>query len=56
MDVVIVSAARTAIGKFGGALAKVSAPELGATAIAAALQRAKLGGAQVGEVILGAKR
>ena len=53
MDVVIVSAARTAIGKFGGALAKVSAPELGAIAIQAALQRAQLDGAQVGEVILG---
>ena len=53
MDVVIVSAARTAIGKFGGSLAKVSAPELGAIAIQAALQRAKLDGAQVGEVILG---
>jgi acetyl-CoA C-acetyltransferase len=53
MDVVIVSAARTAIGKFGGSLAKVSAPELGATAIQAALQRAKLEGAQVGEVIMG---
>ncbi|MFN7666407.1 MAG: acetyl-CoA C-acetyltransferase [Inhella sp.] len=53
MDVVIVSAARTAIGKFGGSLAKVSAPELGATAIRAALQRAQLDGAQVGEVILG---
>ncbi len=53
MDVVIVSAARTAIGKFGGSLAKVSAPELGATAIRAALERAKLDGAQVGEVILG---
>ncbi len=53
MDVVIVSAARTAIGKFGGSLAKVSAPELGATAIQAALQRAKLEGGQVGEVIMG---
>lgn len=53
MDVVIVSAARTAIGKFGGSLAKVSAPELGAIAIQAALQRAKLEGGQVGEVILG---
>jgi acetyl-CoA C-acetyltransferase len=53
MDVVIVSAARTAIGKFGGSLAKVSAPELGAIAIQAALQRAQLDGAQVGEVIMG---
>ncbi|WP_446002670.1 hypothetical protein, partial [Burkholderia pyrrocinia] len=30
-DVVIVSAARTAVGKFGGSLAKIAAPELGAT-------------------------
>jgi acetyl-CoA C-acetyltransferase len=53
MDVVIVSAARTAIGKFGGSLAKVAAPELGAIAIKAALERAKLTGDQVGEVIMG---
>ncbi|WP_374657559.1 acetyl-CoA C-acetyltransferase [Inhella sp.] len=53
MDIVIVSAARTAIGKFGGSLAKVSAPELGATAIRAALERAKLAPDQVGELILG---
>jgi acetyl-CoA C-acetyltransferase len=53
MDVVIVSAARPAIGKFGGSLAKVAAPELGAIAIKAALERAKLTGDQVGEVIMG---
>jgi len=53
MDVVIVSAARTAIGKFGGSLAKVAAPELGAVAIQAALARARLDAAQVGEVIMG---
>ncbi len=53
MDVVIVSAARTAIGKFGGSLAKVPAPELGATAIKAALERARLAPEQVSEVILG---
>ena len=53
MDVVIVSAARTAIGKFGGSLAKVSAPELGAIAIKAALERAKLSGDQISEVIFG---
>ncbi len=53
MDIVIVSAARTAIGKFGGSLAKVAAPELGAIAIKAALERAKLTGDQVGEVIMG---
>ena len=32
-DIVIVSAARTAVGKFGGSLAKISAPELGSIAI-----------------------
>ena len=36
-DVVIVSAARTAVGKFGGSLAKIAAPELGATVIRAVL-------------------
>lgn len=52
-DIVIVSAARTAVGKFGGSLAKISAPELGSIAIQAALARAKLTGDQVGEVIMG---
>ncbi|NYH19671.1 acetyl-CoA C-acetyltransferase [Paraburkholderia bryophila] len=52
-DVVIVSAARTAVGKFGGSLAKVAAPELGATVIRAVLERAGLKPEQVSEVILG---
>jgi acetyl-CoA C-acetyltransferase len=52
-DIVIVSAARTAIGKFGGSLAKVSAPELGAIAIKEAIARAKLSPEQIGEVIMG---
>src|ERR1700752_3870471 len=52
-DVVIVSAARTAVGKFGGALAKIPAPELGATVIRAVLERANLKPEQVSEVILG---
>jgi acetyl-CoA C-acetyltransferase len=52
-DVVIVSAARTAIGKFGGSLAKISGPELGAIAIRCALERAKVTPAQVSEVIMG---
>src|SRR3712207_3711086 len=38
-DVVIVGAARTPIGTFGGALKDVPAPQLGAVAIRAALQR-----------------
>jgi acetyl-CoA C-acetyltransferase len=52
-DIVIVAAARTAVGKFGGTLAKIAAPELGATVIKALLERAKLSGEQVNEVILG---
>jgi len=52
-DIVIVSAARTAVGKFGGTLAKTPAPELGATVIKAVLERAGVAGDQVGEVILG---
>jgi acetyl-CoA C-acetyltransferase len=52
-DIVIVAAARTAVGKFGGSLAKTPAPELGATVIKALLERAKMGGDQVNEVILG---
>jgi acetyl-CoA C-acetyltransferase len=52
-DIVIVAATRTAVGKFGGALAKTPAPELGAAVIAELLKRAKLSGDQVNEVILG---
>ncbi len=52
-EIVIVGAQRTAIGKFGGALAKVPAPELGATVIRALLAQAKLGPEAVSEVILG---
>ena len=52
-DIVIVSAARTAVGKFGGALAKTPATELGALVLKALLQRTGVDAAQVGEVILG---
>ncbi|MFN5049944.1 acetyl-CoA C-acetyltransferase [Roseateles sp.] len=52
-DIVIVAAARTAIGKFGGSLAKTPASELGATVVQELLKRARLEGGQVGEVILG---
>jgi acetyl-CoA C-acetyltransferase len=52
-DIVIVAAARTAVGRFGGSLAKVPAVDLGATVLKALLERAKLDGEQVGEVILG---
>ena len=52
-DIVIVSAARTAVGKFGGSLAKVAAPDLGAAVIREVIARAKLDPALVGEVIMG---
>ncbi|MGE0107347.1 MAG: acetyl-CoA C-acetyltransferase [Thiomonas sp.] len=52
-DIVIVSAVRTAVGKFGGALAKVSAVDLGALVIKEAVARAKLEPGQVSEVIFG---
>ena len=52
-DIVIVSAVRTAVGKFGGSLAKIPATELGAAVIKEALARAKVDPAQVGEVIMG---
>ena len=52
-DIVIVAAARTAVGKFGGTLASTPAPELGAAVINELLKRARLDGGQVGEVILG---
>lgn len=50
---VIVSAARTPIGKYLGSLASLSAPELGAIAIREALKRSGIPGDQVNEVILG---
>ncbi|AKJ29595.1 acetyl-CoA C-acetyltransferase [Caldimonas brevitalea] len=52
-DIVIVSAARTAVGKFGGTLSKTPAAELGAIVIAEVLKRAGLQGDQVSEVIMG---
>ena len=52
-DIVIVSAVRTAVGKFGGTLAKIPATELGSIVIREALSRAKVGTDQVGEVIMG---
>ena len=52
-DIVIVSAARTAVGKFGGTLAKTPATELGAAVIKNLLARTGLGVDQIGEVIMG---
>ncbi len=50
---VIVSAARTPIGRFDGALASLTAPELGAVAIRHALARAHIEGAEVDELVMG---
>jgi acetyl-CoA C-acetyltransferase len=52
-DVVIVSAARTAVGSFNGAFATTPAHELGAVAIKAALERGGIDPARVSEVIMG---
>jgi len=52
-SVVIVSAARTAVGRFGGSLAGIPASELGAIVIREVLERARLDAAVVDEVILG---
>lgn len=52
-DVYIASATRTPIGAYLGALSSVTAPQLGATAISAALERAELAPQQVDEVFMG---
>ncbi|MCB1803568.1 MAG: acetyl-CoA C-acetyltransferase, partial [Gammaproteobacteria bacterium] len=52
-DVVIVAAARTAVGSFGGSLADVPAHKLGATVVKNLLQRTGLKPDQIDEVILG---
>ena len=52
-EVVIVSAARTPVGAFNGAFGSLPAHKLGEVAVRAALERAKLDGADVSEVILG---
>ncbi|TAH11711.1 MAG: acetyl-CoA C-acetyltransferase [Curvibacter sp.] len=52
-DIVIVAAARTAVGKFGGSLAKTPATELGSIVIKSLLERSGLPADAVGEIILG---
>ncbi|MBP6390341.1 MAG: acetyl-CoA C-acyltransferase [Flavobacteriales bacterium] len=52
-EVVIVSAVRTPIGSFGGSLAEVSATQLGAIAVKAAVERAGVSPEAVNEVIMG---
>ena len=55
-SVFIASAVRTPIGKFGGALASLSAADLGVIAVKEALARAGIEAAAVGEVIIGHAR
>ena len=52
-DIVIVGAARTAVGAFSGAFANTPAQDIGAVAIKEALRRAKVEAAEVDEVVLG---
>jgi acetyl-CoA C-acetyltransferase len=52
-NIVIVSATRTPVGKFGGALAAIQAPELGARIIRSALEQAGIAYDKVDEVIMG---
>ena len=52
-DIVIASALRTAIGKFGGTLARTPAPELGATVIRALLEKSGVKPETISEVIMG---
>jgi acetyl-CoA C-acetyltransferase len=55
-DIVIISACRTAMGRFGGSLKDIPAYDLGAAAVKEALRRASLTGDQVDDVILGSCR
>jgi acetyl-CoA C-acetyltransferase len=55
-DVFILSAVRTPIGKFGGSLAGMTAPDLGVVAAQAALERAKIEPGQIDETIFGSAR
>jgi acetyl-CoA C-acetyltransferase len=52
-DVFLLSAARTAIGGFGGSLKDYQPGELGAVALRAAIERANVDAAQIGHVVMG---
>ena len=52
-DIVIVAAARTAVGKFGGAFNATPAPELGAAVVKNLLEQTKVDGSHISEVIMG---
>ena len=55
-DIVVISACRTAMGKFGGNLKNIPSWDLGATAVREAMRRANLQGDQIDDVILGSCR
>jgi acetyl-CoA C-acetyltransferase len=55
-DVYIASAVRTAIGKFGGALATLSAADLGVAAVKEAISRSCIEAEEVDEVVVGHAR
>jgi acetyl-CoA C-acetyltransferase len=55
-DIVIISACRTAMGKFGGTLKNISSWDLGAVAVRDAMRRANITGDQIDDVILGSCR
>jgi len=55
-DIVIISACRTAMGKFGGTLKDVPSFDIGGVAITAAIERAKINPSQIDDVILGSCR
>ena len=52
-EVFIIDAVRTAIGNFGGAISSLSATELGTIAVKSLLERNKLNGKEVDEVLIG---
>src|SRR2546428_11752881 len=56
LEIVIAGAVRTPLGKFGGALSSLSAPELGAVAARAAISHAGLTPADIEETIMGNAR
>ena len=55
-DIVVISGARTPMGRFGGTLKDIAAYDLGGVAVAEALKRANLKGDEIDDVILGSCR
>ena len=52
-EIYIIDAARTAIGNFGGTLSTISPAQMGATVVKTLLERNKLNGSEVDEVLMG---